>query len=213
MTKAPEAMGHEGLIGLADKGDAHSAHLKGCEEKGMAISVPVPKASSRKGSGPRYVTAAFDDDGAKVPYVYPAGPKLRPKGSTALIADKRDLVDRASTKVCGGGPLTSRCRPSSLSRRPLFRWQDEDVVDRHRARMAAGGDVMHRRGALVAHPLGTLKRWAGLDYFLMRGLATCRAEMSLMVLGSTFKRMLNTLGGNAFMAYCQARKEVQGRGM
>lgn len=165
----------------------------------MAMSAPVPKASSRTGSGPRYVTAAFDDDGAKDPYVCPAGPKLLPNRSTALIADKRDLVDRASTKVCGGGHLASRCRPPSLSRRPLFRWEDEDV--------------MHRRETLVVHPFGTLKRWAGLDYFLMRGLETCRAEISLMVLGSTFKRMLNTLGGNAFMAYFQARKEVQGRGM
>ena len=28
---------------------------------------------------------------------------------------------------------------------------------------------MKLRGALVEHPFGTLKRWAGMDHFLMRG--------------------------------------------
>ncbi len=43
---------------------------------------------------------------------------------------------RASTRVCSGCPLATRCRPSSASGRQLFRWEGEDVVDRHRARMA-----------------------------------------------------------------------------
>ena len=59
-------------------------------------------------------------------------------------------------------------------------WEHEDVVDRHRARMAKGGDVMRKRRALVEHPFGTLKRWAGLDHFLTRGLVKCQGEFDLM---------------------------------
>ncbi len=70
-----------------------------------------------------------------------------------------------------------------------------------------------KRGALVEHPFGTLKRWAGLDFFLMRGLATCQAELNLMVLGSNFRRMLKELGVAVFSTYWQARREIRGRGV
>ncbi|MCX7097727.1 MAG: transposase [Methylococcales bacterium] len=46
-------------------------------------------------------------------------------------------------------------------------------------------------GALVEHPFGTLKRRAGWDHFLMRGLVKSKGEFSLMVLGYNFTRVLN----------------------
>ena len=55
-------------------------------------------------------------------------------------------------------------------------------MDRHRKKMSAGTPLMRGRGALVEHPFGTLKRWAGMDHFLMRGLGKCRGEFSLMTL-------------------------------
>lgn len=70
MAKARKAMGSEELIGLADEGYAYSEPVKACEEKGMEVSVPLPKVSSKKGSGQRYVTADFDDDGEKDPLVF-----------------------------------------------------------------------------------------------------------------------------------------------
>ena len=72
---------------------------------------------------------------------------------------------------------------------------------------------MRRRGAMVEHPFGTLKRWAGLDYFLMRGLEKCRGEWNLMTLCYNFKREMNDVEIDDFIAYCQARQEAQGRGM
>ena len=213
MSKAREAMGSEGLIGLADRGYANAEQLKACEEKGMEVYVPLLQYSSRKGSKKLYGKDDFDYDGERDHYVCPAGRKLMPNGSTAMLAGKRHLVYRAGTRVCGVCPLASRCLSPSVSGRQLFRWEGEYVVDRHRARMAKGGDVMRRRGALVEHPFGTLKRWAGLDFFLMRGLAKCRAELNLMVLGYNFRRMLKEVGMAVFMAYCQARREARGMGM
>jgi len=40
MTQAQAATGSEGLVGLADAGDAHGEHLKECEETGMEMYVP-----------------------------------------------------------------------------------------------------------------------------------------------------------------------------
>jgi hypothetical protein len=40
--------------------------------------------------------------------------------------------------------------------------------------------IMRQRSALVEHPFGTLKRRAGWDHFLMRGLEKSQGEFSLM---------------------------------
>ena len=76
------------------------------------------------------------------------------------------------------------------------------MIERHRRKMSAGSPLMRERAALVEHPFGTLKRWAGMDHFLMRGLDRCRGEFSLMVLGYNFKRVVNELGADAFREYC-----------
>ena len=87
-------------------------------------------------------------------------------------------------------------------------------MDRHRERMAEDkGEVMGLRGSLVEHPFGTLKVWAGVHHFLMRGLATSRGAFNLMVLCSNFRRVLKEIGVEAFVAYCRHRKEVRGIGM
>ena len=83
-------------------------------------------------------------------------------------------------------------------------------MDRHRQRMAEGEGVMHQRGSLVEHSFGTLKYWAGINYFLMRGLAKCRGELNLMTFCYNFKRVMDEIGVGAFVSYCQARKALQG---
>ena len=66
---------------------------------------------------------------------------------------------------------------------------------------------MRQRGALVEHPFGTLKRRAGLDHFLMRGLEKSKGEFSLMVLGYNFTRVLNILGIGTIRDYCLQRNK------
>ena len=67
---------------------------------------------------------------------------------------------------------------------------------------------MRGRGALVEHPFGTLKRWAGMDHFLMRGLGKCRGEFSLMTLSYNFKWVMHELGEAAFTEHCMQKQRV-----
>ena len=86
-------------------------------------------------------------------------------------------------------------------------------MDRHRKKMSAGAPLMRGRGALVEHPFGTLKRWAGMDHFLMRGLGKCRGEFSLMTLSYNFKRVMNELGGAAFTEHCLEKQRLEAFGV
>ena len=81
-------------------------------------------------------------------------------------------------------------------------------MDRHREKMNAGSPLMRGRAALVEHPFGTIKRWAGIDHFLMRGLDKCRGEFSLMALSYNFKRMVNELGADALREHCLQKQRT-----
>ena len=89
--------------------------------------------------------------------------------------------------------------------RPLLRY--EEVAERHQNRMQNSKGIMRQRGALVEHPFGTLKRRAGWDHFLMRGLEKSKGEFSLMVLGYNFTRVLNILGIGTLRDYCLQRNK------
>ncbi len=210
MTKAQEATGNKDLVGLADTGYANGEHLKACEEKGMAMYVPLPKQASHKGLDGRFGRDDFQYDKTTDTYVCPAGQKLTPSAGKHTHKGKRYLTYRLSAKVCGACPRKEHCLAPSKTYRLIRRWEHEAVMDRHRQRMAKGAGVMRQRGSLVEHPFGTLKCWAGINYFLMRGLAKCRGELNLMTLCYNFKRVLNEIGVGAFVAYCRARRELQG---
>ena len=85
--------------------------------------------------------------------------------------------------------------------RTIARWEHEDVLDRHRARMQDAGELMRRRSGIVEHPFGTIKCRAGYRHFLVRGLNKVRGEWSLMALCYNFTRVLNILGFERFMDY------------
>ena len=204
LSKAQDAMGCEDLTGLADAGYYNGEELKACEEQGQTVYVPVPNTVDKGTKSGRFARRDFDYDKDRDVYLCPNGKELTGTGKQRRV--NRKLYDLYQSEVadCDGCALRTQCLPQKHRRRTLQRWQHEAVVDRHKKRMTAADarPLMRRRGALAEHPFGTLKRWCGLDHFLMRGLDKCRGEFSLLVLGYNFKRVLNLIGIQAFRDYC-----------
>jgi hypothetical protein len=92
--------------------------------------------------------------------------------------------------------------------RTVYRWEHEEVLERHRARMhdARAAALMHRRAALAEHPFGTLKCRAGYRHFLLRGFDKVRGEWSLMALCYNFTRVLSIIGLDGFITYLAKRR-------
>src|SRR5216684_8964728 len=109
--------------------------------------------------------------------------------------------------ICGACPLRARCLTPKAAQRSIGRWEHEDVIERHRARMqsADADKLMRRRSGIVEHPFGTLKCRAGYRHFLLRGFNKVRGEWSLMALCYNFTRVLNILGFDRFVAYMAAK--------
>jgi hypothetical protein len=89
--------------------------------------------------------------------------------------------------------------------RTIYRWEHEDVIERHRERMKGAEALMRRRAGLVEHPFGTLKCRAGYRHFLLRGFDKVRGEWSLMALCYNFTRVLNIVGFDHFAAHLARR--------
>ncbi|WP_246669476.1 MULTISPECIES: IS1182 family transposase [unclassified Bradyrhizobium] len=198
---AKEALDAEALQVLADEGYYSSLELKACEDDGITAYVPVPEINGRLEKKGRFSLKDFAYDASADAYRCPAGELLRRmEGRWENTSGRTEIRYASSTKACKACPLRTRCLSLKATRRTIGRWEHEDVLERHRARMQGAGDLMRRRSAIVEHPFGTLKCRAGYRHFLVRGFNKVRGEWSLMALCYNFTRVLNILGIERFIA-------------
>ena len=198
---AKEALDAEALQVLADEGYYSSAELKACEDDGIVAYVPPSEGRDRLKKQGRFSLEDFSYDGAADVYRCPAGALLRPmKGRWQNTSGRAEIRYTSRKAICGTCRLRARCLSAKGLQRTILRWEHEDVLERHRARMQSAGELMRRRSAIVEHPFGTLKCRAGYRHFLVRGFNKVRGEWSLMALCYNFTRVLNILGFEGFVA-------------
>jgi hypothetical protein len=102
---------------------------------------------------------------------------------------------------------TSACKDCALQRqctcyrtgRTITREQDETVMEAMAARVAAHPEKLKLRKLLCEHPFGTIKRFLGYSYFLMKGLVKVRGEWSLITLAYNLKHVLNLVSFGKLM--------------
>jgi len=202
---AKDVLEAETLQALADEGYYSSTELKACEDDDIKAYVPVPEGNGRLEKAGRFSLKNFSHDPAADAYRCPAGELLRPMEGRWTNASGRVEIRYASRKAtCDACQLRARCLSPKARYRTIGRWEHEDVLERHRARMQGARELMRRRSGIVEHPFGTIKCRAGYRHFLVRGFNKVRGEWSLMALCYNFTRVLNILGFERFLA-CMAR--------
>jgi hypothetical protein len=143
---AKRALGVETLTVLADVGYYNGAALKRCEDNGIVAYVPQAKRTGRLRAQGRFSHEDFAYDAAADIYRCPAGEFLKPTKSLKRNTGGRLEVRYTSRKpVCDTCPLRGRCVTAKATTRTVYRWQHEDVIERHRARMKDAGALMRRR--------------------------------------------------------------------
>jgi transposase len=198
---AKEVLEAEKLQALADEGYYSSLELKACEDDGIIAYVPVPEGNGWIEKQGRYSRKDFSYDADADVYHCPADVVLRrTKGTWQNTCGRIEIRYAASKAACQRCQFREFCLSPKASRRTISRWEHEDVLERHQARMKAAEDLMRRRSAIVEHPFGTIKCRAGYRHFLLRGFNKVRGEWSLMALAYNFTRVLNILGLERFMA-------------
>jgi hypothetical protein len=178
---------------VADSGYFNGETLKACEDDGIEPFVPEPRRGNAAAG--RFGADDFAYDPEADVYRCPQGETLRPTGKPRTDASgKRRRRYSSRRQACANCPLRAKCLSAKGTRREIERWEHEDVLERHRARMADSAAMLRRRRALAEHPFGTLKCRAGYRHFLVRGFEKVRGELGLMVLCYNFTRLLSIIG-------------------
>jgi transposase len=203
---AQEELGAAALTALADSGYYNGQALKACEEDGIVAYVPQPRRTARLEDQGRLSHEEFTYEADADIYRCPAGQPLTPREGRKTNTGGRIELRYVSRKPdCDACALRSRCLSAKATTRTIYRWEHEDVLERHRGRMKAAGAQMRCRAELAEHPFGTLKCRAGYRHFLVRGFDKVRGEWSLMALCYNFSRVLSILGVEGFIAYLARR--------
>jgi transposase len=205
---AKEVLAVEVLQVAADTGYSNSEELKACEDDGIKAYVPLREGNGKLEKEGRFSRKDFSYDANADAYRCPAGELLHPTdGRWKNTSGRVEIRYLARKATCAACPLRAQCLAPKAAYRSIARWEHEDVLERHRARMESeeATKLMRRRSALVEHPFGTLKCRAGYQHFLVRGFDKVRGEWSLMALCYNFTRALNILGFDRFMAYLAAK--------
>jgi transposase len=198
---AKDALDVKTLQALADEGYYSSLELKACEDDGIVAYVPVPEGNGQLEKEGRFGLKDFSYDRTADAYRCPAGQLLhRMKGSWKNVSGRLEIRYAARKANCAACPLKGRCLSPKAVNRTVSRWEHEDVLERHRARMQGAAELMRRRSGIVEHPFGTLKCRAGYRHFLVRGFDKVRGEWNLMALCYNFTRVLNILWFEGFVA-------------
>ena len=87
-----------------------------------------------------------------------------------------------------------------MAYRRVTRLENEAILDRMAARLAARPDMIGQRRESVEHPFGTIKQWMNQGAFLMRGLDNVRGEFSLTALAYNIRRTISLVGVSGLMA-------------
>jgi transposase len=193
--QASEAMGHDALTVLADRGYFDGEEILACTQAGHAPLVPKPMTSGAKADG-RFGKQDFVYLPEVDAYRCPAGETM--KWWFNRVDETGKSLRYYWTTRCPDCPIKAKCTPAKLRR--ISRWEHEGVLDVMQRRLDQQPDAMRLRRQTAEHPFGTMKAWMGAAHFLTRTMKRVSTEMSLHVLAYNLKRAIAIKGVGPLLA-------------
>ena len=166
---------------------------------GVTPYVPKPDRSPAKRSS-HFTKSEFRYDAATDTYLCPAGQRLAPLYRYGLCKTRprARLVSYVNQEACLSCRLRDRC--TTRTNRHINRYENEAIIERMAARLAARPEVMNRRRESVEHPFGSVKQWMGQGMFLTRRLENVLGGFSLTGLAYNLRHAINLVGIPAMIA-------------
>jgi hypothetical protein len=180
---------------VADAGYYNAAEVSRCVERGITPYIPKSDTSANTARG-LFGKSRFKHDANRDVYVCPAGGELTYRFATHELGRELKYYRASGCNRCA---LKSRCTRNKANR-TITREENEHLMEAMARRMRAQPGKFKLRKTLAEHPFGTIKRWFGYTYFLLKGLAKVRCEWSLTTLAYNLKRVLNLVNFEKLMA-------------
>lgn len=186
----------EKLAIVADTGYYSSKELKKCDDDNINAIVPqanVKKVQEDKG---KFTRDKFIYDAENDFYTCPNNQQLKKRAAPQLKNDKVNFIYSGASAICKACSLKDKCIPTKTPHKQIFRWEHEHITEQHNAKMKTElyKTIVKKRGSIVEHPFGTIKRNLGWNHFLVRGNKKVSGENALIMFAYNFKRLLNLIG-------------------
>ena len=203
---AKAALGQEALTVIADKGYHTGQELAKCEEENITTLVAPREVPSEKHLEEKYLVHSFIYNEKQDTYTCPQGQTLSSNGNwyDKMEGNKRRKssaqyrVKHYKTAACQSCPVMKECTKNKAGRL-LVRSEHQEVVNRNNERVKAHKDLYNKRGEIIEHIFGTVKRSWGYTYTLLKGKKKITGEFSLIYLAYNFHRTINILGFDKMM--------------
>jgi transposase len=203
---AKQALQKETLTVIADKGYHTGEQIAKCEKESITTLVAPREVPSVKHLEEKYLVHSFIYNDKEDTYTCPEGKTLISNGNwyDKMEGNKRRKstaqyrVKHYKTAACQSCPVMKQCTKNKAGRL-IVRSEHQQVVNRNNERVAAQKDLYNKRGEIIEHIFGTVKRSWGYTYTLLKGKKKITGEFSLIYLAYNFHRTINILGFDKMM--------------
>jgi transposase len=204
-----ESVNNDAMTLTADKGYYSTVEIKQCADDNITTVVPPIRTGQEQKNKGKFGKEMFVYDPKQDGYICPNN-QLIPKSHSNHTSYQRTMdIYRTSSKVCGACPIKEKCLGEKTKHKQIQRWEHQQIIDDYNGRMKteASKTIIKKRGSIVEHPFGTIKRTLGWDHYLVRGKEKVSGENALIMFTYNFRRLLNLIGIALFQKLMVAVKE------
>lgn len=187
--KAKQILDEEEIHVLADRGYYSGKELAKCEELNCHPYVNEPLNSPSERSG-LYGKKSFIYNEETDTYTCPNDQTLYPQKHKHVT--KRKAQSYRNIKACRGCSLREKCTIAAY--RSVNHGAYHPEYERVKQRIKEQPELLAKRGSIVEHPFGNIKRDILIGGFLVKGLRMVNAELSLAELAYNMKRVFKIMG-------------------
>lgn len=187
---------------LYDKGYHTGSEFAIAQRLGIETLVAVPRVAANA-PDQAYNVEYFRYEATGDYYVCPQGSELHTNGN--WYESKAAPFKQYKTTDCKTCPVKDLCTKSAKNGKIVQRNKYADLIEANRQRIEQNKDYYRRRQAIVEHPYGTIKRQWGFSYIITkRSMQRASADVGLIFTAYNLRRILNSIGIEAFRSYLLA---------
>jgi len=204
-----EILDKDNLTIVADMGYNNVIEIKKCYADNINPIVPIANKGKKQKDTGKFTRKKFTYNKIDDNYICPENQILTKRLVSQVRENgKVNFIYSGASAICKACPIKDKCLPTKTAYKTIFRWEHEEIIEKHNIKMQTEDSkvIIKKRGSIVEHPFGTIKRILGWDHFLVRGKDKVSGENALIMFSYNFKRLLNLIGVSLFQKLIIAMK-------
>jgi hypothetical protein len=184
------------LVILADKGYYSAVEIKKCIDDGIKTLVPAIRTGQELINKGKFTKDKFIYNKDQDAYICPNNKLISRTKSINKSYARVMHIYRSSQSDCNACSIRNKCLGEKTKQKQTQRWEHQELLDNYNKKLdrAETKALFKKRGSIVEHPFGTIKRNLGWDHFLVRSKKKVQGENALIMFTYNFKRLLNIIG-------------------